>query len=166
MPSLPNDPRPRYEGDAETLAAAILPSTTNAGWLHYSTEMKDKIDVARIRTHAALIQRLYLLQQNLSFTKTQVEAAMEIVLLQSHFRLADKHSASWVKVTALRMRAMCRHVSNTRKRPSRSGSNKCCSISHRRRPQRQIAARGRSRSRGVRAAVHLVTGRERRKRRP
>ena len=113
MPSLPNDPRPRYEGDAETLAAAILPSATNAGWLHYSTDMKDKIDVARIRTHAALIRRLYLLQANLSFTKTQVEAAMQIVLLKGHFSLADKHRVSWVKVTAQRMRVMCRHVSNT-----------------------------------------------------
>ena len=92
-------------------------------WLKYPEDMAAKLNIPMMKRHAALVRRLHSLAPNMSFTQAAMESAMRVLLERrgDEWRLEQTYHAEWVKVNALRVRVMCRHVANAlckQKQPS------------------------------------------------
>lgn len=106
--------RQRYTGEHADLVRALAPSCTSPGWMVYEPDVKSKLSVPLIKKYGDLLRRLEGIQENLSFTKVQMEAALQTILEDDskRWRIKPEDAKPWVVSTAAQIRCLCRHVMN------------------------------------------------------
>ena len=104
--------RQRFAGTADSLAKAIASAATCPTWLRYTEDMKGKSNVPVIKKHRSFILKLRAVQENLCFTKKQVEKSLQDILTAKAdgWDLKTSEHTDWKVTTAMRIRVMCRHV--------------------------------------------------------
>jgi hypothetical protein len=96
---------------AEDLVAIIAPSVTNKNWLKYSEAVlvrKAKCSPEKICQHLELIEKLYGVQPNLSFSKVTIELTFRTIFDQKmeELGLRDVDKTTWVPAMTKRLRNM------------------------------------------------------------
>lgn len=102
--------RARFGGTAEDLAKALGPFATNIRFLayHEGDLATAKVDTERILKHSDLLASVRKLQPNLSFTKSLVLQAFQIVWANATFEADEEHKESWTTCMCARFRNLCR----------------------------------------------------------
>lgn len=113
--------RPRYRGDAATLAATLSPYATEPAWFRYSEKANGRgsIQGKVLRRHAAMFRDLRRLAPNMSFSQSLMVAACKIISRNKNaeWNLTDDQIKRQTKALATRLRIACRHVSQAARKP-------------------------------------------------
>jgi hypothetical protein len=110
----------RFTGTVDELEAAMMPlAELHCAFCTYSDESKSVKDakvvhgVRGVEGHSELLQALYSIQPNLSFSKGLMEGALELMLKKSakKWRMTIPEQADWMTTMTRRIRNLCRVVS-------------------------------------------------------
>ena len=106
-------PRTRYAGTASDLAEVLTPFATKPGFVKYDEAGRvadAKIHHKYILDHGDMLDALRQAQENLSFTKTLVTAALDILIEKKFAALPDEEKKYMASTICKRLRNMCRAV--------------------------------------------------------
>jgi hypothetical protein len=104
--------RARYSGDEKASADAVSQALKSAVFFKYPEAVAGKIDPSMLKKAGPLLQALLKVQPNLSFTRTMVMKAMELLLKErgSEWDIKPDEHATWCRSSTNRLRCMCRHL--------------------------------------------------------
>ena len=108
----PDGDRPRYEGTAAELAAAIEPFVIKVKFLAYPEKLTSPVDKQVILAQSSLLKCLKDLQDNLSFSQASMLEAYKVIGESKNkvWQLPPDQLEDWAQTVAKRTRAMCRHL--------------------------------------------------------
>ena len=109
-------PRPRYEGEVQSLVSVLSPFVVSAPWFHYNEGTDAKVKAHVLVAHRNLFRALTQLCPNLAFKKgTMIQAFVELQRSKNFPELDNsERRADWVETMCVRLRNACRHVSHAR----------------------------------------------------
>ena len=108
--------RGRYTGTTAELTAILKKYITGPGDIQYGTDAGCPIEQAKLKHYSALLRDLQALMPKMSFSVSQLKAALVPVAKPRSFGLAAKDRADFRKTCAQRIICMCGHVMKAARR--------------------------------------------------
>ena len=108
-------PRPRFQ-DVAALVGVLKRFVTRPDFIHYEPNLVSKLNHKALVGSRDLLVALRDLNPGLSFTQKMMKVALSQVY-KEQWALSDEQRKRWEDVIAKRVRAMCRHLSQSARRP-------------------------------------------------
>jgi hypothetical protein len=108
--------RSRYSGLTSDLADILTEHITSPGHLQYGVAKDTPVSPHLILQHRAMFKNLLQLYSSLSFKKTSLIAALEIVADRNKFGLSKHDFRDFKVIVAARLMMMCRHITQAKRR--------------------------------------------------
>lgn len=98
----------------DEIADALRPHARKLSFVWYAEDLNAKLDATLLVRHDRVLLSLRQLHRRLTFTKRRVTDALQILLQEKldagSWTLSEYDQKDWVKTMDLRLRSMCRHL--------------------------------------------------------
>ena len=118
-PTTTKQSRPRWSGSLTELLNVMSPHIpTPRSIVMYAEKTNTKINKAQLHAQADLLSALYAFYSPMTFNRSTLQAALlqhssTSGWLTTHWHNQPKQQALWAKVSGLRLKAMCRHATQS-----------------------------------------------------
>ena len=109
--------RPRYSGTDHDLAEVLKVHFNRPNDVKYEVEADNKPNTQALVRHGPMLADLRRLHRGMSFTTTQMQTALAMVVAAKHWDMTQPQITDFKKKVDKRIRRMCRHAAQALLRP-------------------------------------------------